>query len=103
MRSGRSSWARPVPPGWPRRRPGSGSPSTWSGDSSRLDPAVPSLEVTRHTLDDPEVAAAWAQLQTAGHVPSPFLSWQWYSALRDVPELAAGVEVLVAHHAGEIL
>lgn len=53
------------------------------------------LRVSRAALDDPGVAPAWQQLQADGHVPSPFLSWQWYSALRDVPELCTDVRVLL--------
>lgn len=53
------------------------------------------LRVRRAALNDPGVASAWQQLQAGGHVPSAFLSWQWYSALRDVPELCTDVEVLL--------
>ncbi|WP_219416039.1 hypothetical protein [Pseudonocardia nigra] len=45
-------------------------------------------------LDDPRLEQAWRGLQEAGHVPSPFLSWEWASALRDVPGVAGGIEVL---------
>jgi CelD/BcsL family acetyltransferase involved in cellulose biosynthesis len=64
---------------------------------------VLTLEVGRCRLDDPALAAAWAGLQADGHVPSVFLTWQWYSALRDVPELARGIEVLVAQRDGKIV
>lgn len=73
---------------------------TLSGGRSRRIGAAPALEVVRGGLGDPAVEAAWRGLQAAGHVPSPFLSWQWYSAMRDVPELAGRVEVLMARRAG---
>jgi CelD/BcsL family acetyltransferase involved in cellulose biosynthesis len=56
---------------------------------------VDALRVHRARLDDPALEDAWLRLQEAGHVDSPFLSWQWVSALRDVPELSADTGVLV--------
>ena len=53
------------------------------------------LRVSRARLDDPDVEAAWTRLQADGWVDTPFLSWEWFSAMRDVPELAAVVDVLV--------
>lgn len=55
---------------------------------------VSRLRATRTSLDDPDVAAAWQELQRDGHIDTPFLSWQWFSALRDVPELAAAIEII---------
>jgi CelD/BcsL family acetyltransferase involved in cellulose biosynthesis len=63
--------------------------------SSQPGPKVP-LRVRPLALADPDVAAAWRRLQAAGGIVSPFLTWELVSALADVPELAAGMRVLVA-------
>jgi CelD/BcsL family acetyltransferase involved in cellulose biosynthesis len=51
--------------------------------------------VQQLALADPRVEGAWRQLQAAGGVGSPFLVWELFSALADVPELSGGVQVLV--------
>jgi CelD/BcsL family acetyltransferase involved in cellulose biosynthesis len=56
---------------------------------------VPDLTTASRRLDDPAVAVAWRRLQGAGGVPTPFLSWEWCSALRDVPEVSRDVVVVV--------
>jgi CelD/BcsL family acetyltransferase involved in cellulose biosynthesis len=61
------------------------------------------LQVQRVRLTDPDLEPAWRRLQDAGHVDTPFLSWQWASALRDVPELVADAGVLVARRDGEVV
>jgi hypothetical protein len=43
----------------------------------------------------PRVGIAWRQLQATGGVSSPFLVWELFSALADVPELSGGTQVLV--------
>lgn len=50
--------------------------------------------VTAVTLDSPEVLAGWRAMQSAGHVRSPFLTWQWATALAAVPEVSAALRVL---------
>lgn len=52
------------------------------------------LTVRARHVGDPEVAVAWKEHQSAGHVPTAFQSWEWFSALADSPGLAADVEVL---------
>jgi CelD/BcsL family acetyltransferase involved in cellulose biosynthesis len=66
-------------------------------------PRVSALRVHRARLTDPALEPAWTRLQDAGHVDTPFLSWQWVSALRDVPELTADVGVLVARRGDEVV
>jgi CelD/BcsL family acetyltransferase involved in cellulose biosynthesis len=61
------------------------------------------LQVHRVRLTDPDLEPAWRRLQDGGHVDTPFLSWQWVSALRDVPELVADAGVLVARRDGEVV
>jgi CelD/BcsL family acetyltransferase involved in cellulose biosynthesis len=58
------------------------------------------LEIRRLAATDPEVGAAWRRLQAAGGVGSPFLAWQWISALADVPEASGGIDVLAADGGG---
>jgi CelD/BcsL family acetyltransferase involved in cellulose biosynthesis len=55
-----------------------------------------SLRVHALALADPRVAVAWRRLQAAGGVSSPFLVWELFSALADIPELSDGTQVLVA-------
>jgi CelD/BcsL family acetyltransferase involved in cellulose biosynthesis len=64
---------------------------------------VSELRVTRVRLTDPALEAAWTRLQAAGHVGSPFLSWQWVSALRDVPEVSDDIGVLVCRRGAEVV
>jgi CelD/BcsL family acetyltransferase involved in cellulose biosynthesis len=64
---------------------------------------VSALTVSRVPLTDPGLEAAWAALQGAGHVGTPFLSWQWVSALRDVPGAAGDTGVLVCRRGGEVV
>jgi CelD/BcsL family acetyltransferase involved in cellulose biosynthesis len=64
---------------------------------------VDALTVARVPLTDPALEAAWTRLQAAGHVGSPFLSWEWVSALRDVPEAAGDTGVLVARRGDEVV
>ncbi|MCO1658083.1 GNAT family N-acetyltransferase [Pseudonocardia humida] len=61
------------------------------------------LRVHRVRLTDPDLGPAWRRLQEAGHVDTPFLSWQWASALRDVPELTADMGVLVCRRGSEVV
>ncbi|WP_214407136.1 GNAT family N-acetyltransferase [Pseudonocardia lacus] len=61
------------------------------------------LRVHRVRLGDPHVERAWRRLQDAGHVDTPFLSWQWASALRDVPELVEDAGVLVAWRSDDVV
>lgn len=58
--------------------------------------------VERTTMADPRVEQAWRALQDDGHIDSPFLSWEWFSALRDCPQLAARVTVFLHHSRGRI-
>jgi CelD/BcsL family acetyltransferase involved in cellulose biosynthesis len=64
---------------------------------------VSALTVSRVPLTDPGLEAAWTRLQGAGHVRTPFLSWQWVSALRDVPEAAGDTGVLVCRRGDEVV
>jgi CelD/BcsL family acetyltransferase involved in cellulose biosynthesis len=57
---------------------------------------APRLRVQPLAVADPRVAVAWRQLQAVGGVSSPFLVWELFSALADVPELSGGTQVLVA-------
>jgi CelD/BcsL family acetyltransferase involved in cellulose biosynthesis len=57
---------------------------------------APPLRVQPLAVADPRVAVAWRQLQAVGGVSSPFLAWELFSALADVPELSGGTQVLVA-------
>jgi CelD/BcsL family acetyltransferase involved in cellulose biosynthesis len=66
-------------------------------------PRMSALRVHRVRLTDPDLEAAWRALQDAGHVDTPFLSWEWASALRDVPELVSDAGVLVARRDGEVV
>ena len=54
-----------------------------------------SQRVQALALADPRVAATWRRLQAAGGVGSPFLVWELFSALADVPELSGDMRVLV--------
>jgi CelD/BcsL family acetyltransferase involved in cellulose biosynthesis len=63
--------------------------------SPELGNAAP-LRIRALALADPGVAVAWRQLQAAGGVGSPFLVWELFSALADVPELSGETQVLVA-------
>lgn len=63
---------------------------------------MPDLVAVARRLSDPDVEAAWRRLQAAGNVPTPFLSWEWFSALRDVPELARDI-VVVAVQSGDVI
>jgi hypothetical protein len=64
---------------------------------------VADLVVTARPLADPAVEAGWRRLQAAGHVPTPFLSWEWASALRDVPEVSGDVVVLTVRAGDELV
>jgi CelD/BcsL family acetyltransferase involved in cellulose biosynthesis len=64
---------------------------------------VSALTVSRVPLTDPGLEAAWSGLQAAGHVGTPFLSWQWVSALRDVPGAAGDTGVLVCRRGDEVV
>ncbi len=55
-----------------------------------------SLAVCALDLGDPRVRDVWLRLQEAGGVPTPFLSWEWFSAMADVDELAGRVKVVAA-------
>ena len=44
-------------------------------------------------LDALPVRDLWLHLAASGHVRSPFETWQWVSALRDVPACSAAVRV----------
>ncbi|MBW3602602.1 MAG: GNAT family N-acetyltransferase [Actinobacteria bacterium] len=55
------------------------------------------------TPGDPALRAVWRGLQDQGAVCSPFLSWEWFSALFDQPDLAGGVRVLVVRDASRPL
>jgi CelD/BcsL family acetyltransferase involved in cellulose biosynthesis len=70
--------------------------------SSQPGPAAP-LRVRPLALADPDVAVSWRQLQAAGGVGSPFLVWELFSAFADVPELSAGMQVLVADDGQRLL
>lgn len=59
--------------------------------------------MTEHPLSDPSVAVTWAALQRAGGIGTPFLSWEWMSALADDAHLAAGVRVLVVRDGASTL
>ena len=61
------------------------------------------LHVEAVPLDHAALEKAWIRFQEAGHVPTPFLSWQWISALRDVPEASGDMIVLVAREGTEIV
>ena len=65
--------------------------------------APSALHVETLPLDHSALERAWIGFQEGGHVPTPFLSWQWISALRDVPEASADVVVLVARERDEIV
>jgi CelD/BcsL family acetyltransferase involved in cellulose biosynthesis len=54
------------------------------------------LAVERMALTDGRVGPAWRRLQRAGAVASPFLAWEWVSALVDTPGADAGCQVLAA-------
>ncbi|CAN5254537.1 GNAT family N-acetyltransferase [soil metagenome] len=57
------------------------------------------VTVVAVTPGDPAVRAVWCGLQERGGVSSPFLSWEWFSALADQPDLARAVRVLVVRDA----
>jgi CelD/BcsL family acetyltransferase involved in cellulose biosynthesis len=65
------------------------------------DPPV--LAVRRRVATDADVGAAWRRLQACGNVGTPFLTWEWVSSLAGVPDVSAGMEVLVAEHSGRIV
>lgn len=46
------------------------------------------------SLDHPYLLPEWRALQSAGHVQSPFLTWQWAQALATVPEVSSDIRVL---------
>jgi CelD/BcsL family acetyltransferase involved in cellulose biosynthesis len=51
-------------------------------------------------LGAPEVADLWQDLQQRGFVRTPFETWEWASALRDVPECSGGVRVALVDMGG---
>lgn len=55
------------------------------------------LQVRRLAFTDSQVGTAWRRLQDEGGVRSPFLAWQWISAIVDVPEEFAGAEVIAVN------
>lgn len=59
------------------------------------------LRVERMAPNDEEVARAWRRLQAEGAISTPFLTYEWCSALADVPEACDGLHVLVARRDGE--
>jgi CelD/BcsL family acetyltransferase involved in cellulose biosynthesis len=61
---------------------------------------APALRIQSLAVADPRVGVAWRQLQAAGGVSSPFLVWELFSALADVPELSGGTQVLVIDEGG---
>jgi CelD/BcsL family acetyltransferase involved in cellulose biosynthesis len=61
---------------------------------------APALRVQSLAVADPRVPVVWRQLQAAGGVSSPFLVWELFSALADVPELSGGTQVLVIDKGG---
>ena len=70
-------------------------------EEGRQDGAA--LQVTRFAIDDRDVLAAWKELQADGHVPTPFLTWQWAAAMAAVPDAAASRHVLCVAQAGRVL
>ena len=56
--------------------------------------------VERLAPNDGSLPGAWRELQAEG-APSPFLAWEWFSALIDVPLLARRARVLVYLVAGK--
>jgi CelD/BcsL family acetyltransferase involved in cellulose biosynthesis len=64
---------------------------------------VPDLVPVARRLSDPAVETAWRRLQAAGHVPSPFLSWEWCSCFRDVSELSRDIVVILVRSGHEIV
>lgn len=61
------------------------------------------VTVVAVTPADPAVRAFWRELQGKGEIGSPFLSWQWFSALADQPDLAGGVRVLAARDPSRLI
>jgi CelD/BcsL family acetyltransferase involved in cellulose biosynthesis len=61
---------------------------------SRKATTVTDVTVTPVPATDPDVLAAWRDLQADGGVGTPFLSWQWAEALAAVPEIASKIQVL---------
>ncbi|UER54069.1 GNAT family N-acetyltransferase [Kineosporiaceae bacterium SCSIO 59966] len=66
-----------------------------------------SLHVTGRTTtvesrraDDRALAGVWRSLQDAQGVGTPFLTWEWFSAFADVPELSRRARVLVVRDGG---
>ncbi|SNX97060.1 Acetyltransferase involved in cellulose biosynthesis, CelD/BcsL family [Geodermatophilus sabuli] len=43
----------------------------------------------------------WRRLQAAGGVSTPFLAWEWFSALAEQPELSRSVRVVAVRRPGE--
>lgn len=58
------------------------------------------LHVEAVAPTDPALAPLWRRLQDRGGVGTPFLSWEWFSAFAEEPELAAHCRVLVVRRSG---
>jgi CelD/BcsL family acetyltransferase involved in cellulose biosynthesis len=56
----------------------------------RPDGTVERLDPTDSLLPE-----AWRTIQADTGTASPFLAWEWFSALSDIPELVIGVQVLL--------
>lgn len=62
------------------------------------------LKTSLVPLTHPNLEARWRALQSAGAVPSPFLSWQWYKALAAVPAAAGNAHLVIAERpTGEVI
>lgn len=64
--------------------------------------AALALSVERLSFADPDVQQAWARIQLSGGVSTPFLTREWYSPFAEIPDLAAGCEVLAFRLASAI-
>lgn len=61
------------------------------------------LWVERLPVGAQELPQAWRALQSEGAVGSPFLTWEWFSALADTPELSRSCAVLVTRREDEVV
>jgi CelD/BcsL family acetyltransferase involved in cellulose biosynthesis len=64
--------------------------------------AAPTIPLTVEAVAPgaPRLGAAWCRLQGDGAVNTPFLTWEWFSALAESPTLARPVVVLLVNRAG---
>jgi len=53
------------------------------------------LKAEQVRADDSRLAPIWQRLQSHGAIESPFLTWEWFSSLADVPQLSRSMSVLV--------